>query len=267
MADRSAARRQAEEALARVDALRDLSSPVSLADIRPVTVAAVAALRGLLEHARGLESALGGERTRREEAEAKALHTTVYAEAAALRLNHIRKACAEYATTNEASDLAAVIVEILDGATLAAAASPAPQPTETLTRAEAIAAGIPIHPDAVGVRIWGASATAPAPPAGDVVREAAERFKDAVIAAGGCSCTGVDECPHDRAERAAVYTLANAALAALDAAVEPAGDEVRGEMPSDLWAMVAANDATAVMDRLKAHFGLPPYDAAKGGAR
>ena len=43
---------------------------------------------------------------------------------------------------------------------LLAATAPAPQPAQTLTRAEAIAAGIPIPPDAVGVRIWGASVTA-----------------------------------------------------------------------------------------------------------
>jgi hypothetical protein len=58
-----------------------------------------------------------------------------------------------------------------------AATAPAPQRSQTLTRAEAIAAGIPIPPDAVGVRIWGASVTAPAPPAGDGVREAAERLR------------------------------------------------------------------------------------------
>lgn len=49
---------------------------------------------------------------------------------------------------------------------------PAPQPALTLTRDEAVAAGLPIHPEAVGVKVYsGARVSQP-----DAVREAAERL-------------------------------------------------------------------------------------------
>jgi hypothetical protein len=166
----------------------------------------------------------------------------------------------EAAFDAQLTEIAAIVAphanrsNLVDAVRDLAATAPAPQPAQTLTRAEAIAAGIPIPPDAVGVRIWGASVTAPAPQPDPSLLgriEAACGIPDPAQA-----CRTVLALCREARERGALDLR-------IGAPAPPAGDGV-GELPADLWAMVAADDTVAVMDRLKAHFGLPPYAAQRG---
>jgi hypothetical protein len=173
----SSARRQAEEALAYNR--RHIATEAGVPRFWTEHETRLdSALRTLLAAHKEAEAALSEERRKREEAETRAMEfgdaLDMALEKKAPDVRALRGAAfQQFWAWQEVSghigrgtslygEIEACIEEAFRLGAVAATA-PAPQRSQTLTRAEAIAAGIPIPPDAVGVRIWGASVTAPAP--------------------------------------------------------------------------------------------------------